>query len=67
MSTLPEIESAVEVLPRREQRKLLEKLSRSLGAPAKTPNAAARKLWPVPPPRVSKAESRGIARPIECP
>ncbi len=65
MSTLTEIEEAVEALPRREQETLLRHLSVRLRAPAKHPNAALRKRWPVPPPKVSKAESQRVARRIE--
>ena len=65
MSTLTEIEEAVEALPRREQETLLRHLSVRLRAPAKPLNKAMRKRWPVPPPKVSKAESQRVARRIE--
>ena len=66
MSTLTEIESAVEALPRREQETLLRHLSVMLRAPVKAANTALRKRWPVPPPKVSKAESQRICRRIEA-
>ena len=65
MSTLTEIESAVEALPRREQETLLRHLAVKLRAPAKVAATALRKRWPVAPPKVSKAESRRVARRIE--
>ena len=65
MSTLTEIEEAVEALPRREQETLLRNLAVKLRAPVKPATKALRKRWPVPPPKVSKAESKRIARRIE--
>lgn len=65
MSTLTEIETAVEALPRREQQTLLRRLSLKLRVAARPAKAGPRKRWPVPPPKVSKAESQRIARRIE--
>ena len=65
MSTLTEIENAVAALSQREQQTLLRHLSTRL---RKQPRATAgrRKSWPVPPPAVSKAESRRVASRIEA-
>ena len=75
MSTLTEIEAAVETLPPGQKRELLILLANQLGhkvQPRTTtrrgakvvPSGAAGKHWPVPPPKVSKAESQRIARRI---
>jgi hypothetical protein len=55
MSTLTEIESAVETLPRREQETLLSRLSAKLRKPG-----IALAHWPVPPPDVSPDEIRRV-------
>jgi hypothetical protein len=55
MSTLTEIEAAVETLPRREQEALLHHLSAKLRQPG---SAVAQ--WPVPPPDVSPEEIRRV-------
>ncbi len=65
MSTLSEIENAVDALSQREQKKLLQHLSAKLRVQAGTAIASRRKRWPVPPPKTSKTESQRIARRIE--
>jgi hypothetical protein len=64
MSTLAEIEQAVEALPRKQQQTLLRHLAVKLRLPVPAANATMRNCWPVPPPKVSKAESQRIARRI---
>ena len=65
MSTLSEIENAVDALSQREQKKLLQHLSAKLQVRAVAADTGRRKRWPVPPPKVSKTESQRIARRIE--
>ena len=65
MSTLTEIEAAVEALPRREQQALLRHLSLKLQVGAKPRSKTLRHRWLVPPPKVSKAESQRITQRIE--
>ena len=78
MSTLTEIEAAVETLPPGQKKELLVFLAKQLGhkvqprtrkprgsKTAERPSASssgAGKRWPVPPPKVSKAETQRIAR-----
>jgi hypothetical protein len=64
MSTLTEIEEAVETLPRRDQEALLHHLSAKLHSPVRRMANGKAKCWPVAPPKVSKAESRRIERRI---
>ena len=64
MSTLTEIENAVAALPQREQQKLLRNLSAKLHVSASAGSAGRRKRWPVPPPNVSKTESKRSAKRI---
>lgn len=59
MSTLTEIEEAVETLPRPEQEVLLAHLSAKLRT---APGAG----WPVPPPDVSREEIRRIQSEIDA-
>lgn len=65
MSTLAEIEQAVEMLPRRQQQILLRHLTAKLSHAGQPRRVARAKQWPVPPPVVSKAESRRVERRIE--
>ena len=80
MSTHTEIEAAVETLPPGQKKELLVFLANQLGhkvqprarkprgsKTAERPSASseAGKRWPVPPPKVSKAETQRIARLIE--
>jgi len=64
MSTLAEIEQAIEKLPVRKQRELLRHLNSRLGAVGVSASGAEGKRWPVPPPKVSRTESRRVARRI---
>ena len=77
MSTLTEIEAAVETLPPGQKKELLVFLANQLGHEIQprtvtrrgsklVPPSGAGKRWPVPPPKVSKAESQRIARLIEA-
>ncbi|MEI7822691.1 MAG: hypothetical protein WCK55_17395 [Verrucomicrobiota bacterium] len=65
MSTLVEIENAVAELSQGEQQKLLRHLSAKLRVRVVAAGEGRRKRWPVPPPKVSKAESQRVARRIE--
>jgi hypothetical protein len=64
MSTLAEIENAVDALPQREQQKLLRHLSAKLNAQTAATTSSRRKQWPVTPPKVSKTESQRSAKRI---
>ena len=64
VSTLTEIEIAVDALPQREQQKLLRHLSAKLNSQAAATAPSLRKHWPVPPPKVSKTESQRSAKRI---
>ena len=75
MSTLTEIEAAVETLPPGQKKELLVFLANQLGHKVQprtatrrgakaVPSGAAGKRWPVPPPKVSKTESQRITRRI---
>jgi hypothetical protein len=59
MSTLTEIEVAVDALPRPEQEILLHRLSEKL-------RPVARGTWPVPPPDVPREEIRRIQAEIDA-
>ena len=65
MSTITEIENAVDALSQREQQTLLQHLTVKLRGRTSAPSAGRRKRWPVQPPKVSKVESQRIARRIE--
>ena len=64
MSTLAEIEETMAALSRREQETLLRHLVVKLRL-LKAGGSKVRQRWPVPPPKVSKAESQRIGRRIE--
>ncbi len=65
MSTITEIENAVDALSQREQQTLLQHLTVKLHGRAGAVSAGRRKRWPVQPPKVSKVESQRIAQRIE--
>ena len=64
MSMLTEIEAALDLLPRPEQEALLSYLSAKLRLPTSSSDNQIPK-WPVPPPKVNKAESNRIMQRIE--
>lgn len=61
MSTVAEIERAITNLPARSRRVLLRHLQVQFGLETTGEKSGD---WPVPPPKVSKAESRKVARRI---
>jgi hypothetical protein len=65
MSTLQEIEAAVEALPPAERKALLRHLTAKVRSPVRRAVGGKASRWPVAPPKVSKAESRRIEHRIE--
>ena len=64
MDTVAEIEKAITDLPLRMRRVLLRHLHVQFGQDGKEKTGGTLGAWPVPPPKVSKAESRKVAQRI---
>jgi hypothetical protein len=64
MGTVAEIEKAITNLPLRLRRVLLRHLQVQFGQDGREKTGSASSTWPVPPPKVSKAESRKVAQRI---